>query len=397
MSEELSLGNLTREKLYELIWSTPATKIGEQFGVSAGAILHRCSRQGIPRPGRGYWAKLAAGKPPELPPLPPTPLETLRQAGKSDAVVNLSTQADQSLSHPIAAALLSKVKSASLGSDRQRVHLREEELPEAEISKTQAPRAAAAFEALLKIVEPRGILFKRSQSSWAGGFFRRGNDRMYIKIEEALVDKSGPAGRNHRSYAPWDTSNKVASGYLTFIVNPERYGIKTEMRWEESAKLSLEKLIGQMAKEMCRHFAERQRQRQEQAIAHEKYRIESEIRWKKYQEELLLRQQAEARQKHEVALKQAAEARKQSLLRAAELWRLATNTEVFVEECARRWQVAQSGELAPEQMAWLTWAREVANSMNPFTSNYPDPSCDGAFDNVAIPFGGPYPACHQFP
>lgn len=54
---------LTREQAYELAWSAPLTTLAPEVGQS-NVMLGRVLREaGIPLPGVGYWAKLAAGKP----------------------------------------------------------------------------------------------------------------------------------------------------------------------------------------------------------------------------------------------------------------------------------------------------------------------------------------------
>ena len=50
------------EKLKELVWEMPVTKVGEHFGVSGNAIRKRCQKYNIKTPGRGYWQKKRAGK-----------------------------------------------------------------------------------------------------------------------------------------------------------------------------------------------------------------------------------------------------------------------------------------------------------------------------------------------
>lgn len=52
-----SLSTLTREELYELVWSKPATAIASNFGISDVAVAKHCKKQEVPRPSRGYWAK----------------------------------------------------------------------------------------------------------------------------------------------------------------------------------------------------------------------------------------------------------------------------------------------------------------------------------------------------
>ena len=53
---------LTREQLYELVWSEPMHRLGKQIGISDVAIAKHCRRLGIPLPLRGYWNNLHAGK-----------------------------------------------------------------------------------------------------------------------------------------------------------------------------------------------------------------------------------------------------------------------------------------------------------------------------------------------
>ena len=65
---------ITRQELYELIWSKPMTKVAKDFDVSDVWISKVCKQADIPRPPVGYWQKLEAGKKTEKKPLPPTKL-----------------------------------------------------------------------------------------------------------------------------------------------------------------------------------------------------------------------------------------------------------------------------------------------------------------------------------
>ena len=62
---------LTRQQLYDRVWSTPAWKLGPELGMSGRGLAKLCGREGIPVPNRGYWAKLQVGKAPKPTPLPP--------------------------------------------------------------------------------------------------------------------------------------------------------------------------------------------------------------------------------------------------------------------------------------------------------------------------------------
>lgn len=61
---------LTREALYELVWSEPMIKVGARFNVSGSYMARICELLNVPRPERGYWAKLEVGTAPKKPELP---------------------------------------------------------------------------------------------------------------------------------------------------------------------------------------------------------------------------------------------------------------------------------------------------------------------------------------
>jgi len=61
---------MSREELYKEVWSEPVIKVAERYGVSATAVAKWCKKLNVPRPGRGYWARKAAGQRVRKPPLP---------------------------------------------------------------------------------------------------------------------------------------------------------------------------------------------------------------------------------------------------------------------------------------------------------------------------------------
>jgi hypothetical protein len=61
---------ISREDLYELVWSKPMRDLAKDFGISDVGLAKRCRRLGIPVPGRGYWARVDAGQQPYRPKLP---------------------------------------------------------------------------------------------------------------------------------------------------------------------------------------------------------------------------------------------------------------------------------------------------------------------------------------
>ena len=63
--------SLTRNELYEMIWTEPMTKVAPRFGLSDVGLAKVCKRDDIPRQPAGYWAQKQVGKEPDRTPLPP--------------------------------------------------------------------------------------------------------------------------------------------------------------------------------------------------------------------------------------------------------------------------------------------------------------------------------------
>lgn len=68
---------VTREQLYELVWSEPLSRLCKSIGISDVAIAKHCRKAAIPIPERGYWNKLQAGQEVKRSPLSPRDLATM--------------------------------------------------------------------------------------------------------------------------------------------------------------------------------------------------------------------------------------------------------------------------------------------------------------------------------
>lgn len=72
---------LSRQDLYQLVWTEPITTLAKRFGISDRGLTKVCQRSDIPAPPRGYWAKIAAGGAFERPNLPIRPDLSSRKIG----------------------------------------------------------------------------------------------------------------------------------------------------------------------------------------------------------------------------------------------------------------------------------------------------------------------------
>lgn len=52
--------DITRQELYDLVWSRPIMHVAKDFGISGSMLSRICKDRNVPKPPRGYWANLQA-------------------------------------------------------------------------------------------------------------------------------------------------------------------------------------------------------------------------------------------------------------------------------------------------------------------------------------------------
>ncbi len=85
-----------RETLYNEVWEKPVTEVAKRYKVSDVAIHKVCKALDIPTPPAGYWAKLRAGKPVSVIPLPSSDKPS-RKTGIQTGSTNQATEKKESL------------------------------------------------------------------------------------------------------------------------------------------------------------------------------------------------------------------------------------------------------------------------------------------------------------
>jgi len=61
--------DLDRESLFAMVWDRPTTEVAKELGISDVALGKLCQRLQVPKPPRGYWAMVKAGRVPKRPSL----------------------------------------------------------------------------------------------------------------------------------------------------------------------------------------------------------------------------------------------------------------------------------------------------------------------------------------
>lgn len=173
---------LTRRELYEMIWARPMTKVAAELGISDVALHKICDKHRIPAPSRGYWAKVAAGKPQKRPlfrdvsdplierifiqgspsaALPPE-VKAARAKAKLDRekrkeMPPLPTHPSQD-AHPVLVRLAKKLEAAKAGNDGF-IRLSDPSLFSMTISPASGTRALLIAERLIVLAPVQGCRF----------------------------------------------------------------------------------------------------------------------------------------------------------------------------------------------------------------------------------------------
>lgn len=167
---------VTREALYEEVWSAPATIVSPRYGLSDAGLLKVCKRLQIPVPGRGYWARVQAGRSVRKPPLPalasgrrlgPTPLspdEVALRARVQEAVLQtresqpqISVPSDLVEPHALVREAASRLKQREGWDHPAGVRSAPKEVLNLQVTMNSLDRALRLMDTLLKALEPSGF------------------------------------------------------------------------------------------------------------------------------------------------------------------------------------------------------------------------------------------------
>lgn len=106
MAANVAEKELTREELYERVWSTPMRHLAAEFGLSDVGLAKLCERHKIPRPSRGHWAKVERGKRVQQRPLAPIDDKSLQTIRFHECHISNGAGAKKLAADPEIAALI---------------------------------------------------------------------------------------------------------------------------------------------------------------------------------------------------------------------------------------------------------------------------------------------------
>lgn len=224
---------ITRKQLYRLVWTTPVSHLAPQYGISDVALAKLCWRRSIPRPSRGYWARLAAGQmllQPELPPVP--------EGQDRPVVVRLLSRmapvvipaAGERL-HPIAEKMRRRLLVYKRD-HRGLICLEAAGLPFVAVSPALVEKATAASHVLLSHAE-RCQWVIDTGAHGRGLEIRRGHRSLQFRIEEELAPTSQSAGGTKRK----------PTGCLRLLTNRKGPATTHGRSWADRGKVPFDQFL----------------------------------------------------------------------------------------------------------------------------------------------------------
>ena len=368
-----------RESLYEEVWSEPMTLVAERYGVSDVGLAKICRKLFIPLPGRGYWAKIRAGRAMRRKPLPkigdkrlpyielhkvnPTQLEARRDAKRqqqsakktaSPIIVPLILTDP----HPLISATAKYLTKRTASRLENGIRSNPEKVLHVEVTDQVLDRALLIFDTLIKELAKRQINV-RVDCQKMQTILDVDGAAVSIKLSERIkatphipTEQEQKALERYQRSSPWNYNRRYPNvprydfhptGILTI-----KLGHNLSRRWSDTQHAPLQKRLGDVIAGLMILAAEIKAIETEKARKEEEYRQAVE----KYQYQL-------QRRENEIAAFKAVE-------EEAKLWERACRLRAYadaLEFMSKSHMVMPSGN--PE---WIAWVRAKADWLDPVTA-----------------------------
>ncbi|TLM79158.1 hypothetical protein ACONUD_14470 [Microbulbifer harenosus] len=373
---------MTREELYELVWTKPVSNLAAEFNLSDKGLNKKCLRHNIPCPPVGYWAKVQNGHKVKRTPLPRNTnpeLETVMFWPKSDTVIAVKAPAshlteeqfEKALAYTIPEqvnryhSVVAACRKAYKESGKRRnidnygrvTFPRLTANPGFKVTPETFDRACLFLQGMITLFGSIGWSFveryaSRSDTAASWGF-KHGNEILSFEIKE-LVTKMSVSERNSQTETGKRTSRRnepdfsflsysppyyKSTGKIEFAI--ELYSPGFKVRWKDNGTELIEHQLSTITQGFSRAF-EYSRLR---TIENEKRRLEYE--------------KQEAVRKEQARLQRIEKECRERLFSLADTFDKVTKLKHLITAFETK------GCDDPRLVEWLSWAREVANDLDP--------------------------------
>jgi hypothetical protein len=380
LEDQSEIITISRQQLYEEVWTTPTVTLAKRYGVSDVALAKICRKHKIPKPSLGHWARVAHGKQVERQPLPAIDDPRLQQIRIRKRV---GEHGEESLSPVMQAALAAEkaetncihvsqhlealhplvgrtLKSLHSARKDERGLVRPVAQPclDIAVGPNSIERAARIMDALVKALEGRGypvtILEKERKRLTCVKVM---DETLHIQLREGTnrtERQLTPAQKKEREQSPWMYSHPkydfVPSGCLTLYIGSDEYLGGSRVIWADGAKQRIEHCLNSFicgllkaanAVKVVRAKRDRQEREWERQ---ERRRLQEEERIRKEKERI------------------------RDLETEVTSWEKSLMIRQYlsvVKEAA----IKKHGQIKPgsELSEWLSWGHRYADSIDPLT------------------------------
>ena len=353
---------VTRQELYDQVWSTPLVKLAVNYGVSDVALAKACKRLNVPRPPPGYWTQIASGRRIKKPALPKkdedTPESTTIGANRptiysatGESVVTgvqkIVVPDDLRGCHPLISATRKSLES-SKPQENQLLHAVHAGTLSVAVSRSSMHRALRIMEAIIVAAEAFGW---KVESPGERGGTQITPENVPVSLE--LIEK---VDRSEKERPPnvqywYKTYSYAPTGHLVIrITNYLDNGMRRS--WSDGKLQRLENVLPEVfagVKLAAEHLQKR--------------RLEFEERERQWAEERRKREELEKRVKIE-------KERRDQLELEMVGWQKAKVIRGFCDALQARAQNSPDEFPAESTNRWLAWARALASKHDPFENRY---------------------------
>lgn len=354
---------LSRQELYDKIWTTPASKLAREFGLSDVGLAKICRRYDIPRPPRGYWAKLAHGQQVPRPSLPQLDDEALKEVRffrqsffspeertEHDAPIEQKIVVPETLvkPHPLIASTREALRSAEPRDDKL-LPINTAANLNIRVSRSSLGRALRIFDRLVKEWERAGGTVVVGAKDYCGNLrtvFRLHDDQVPVDLFEIVDRKSLDDDGNRRwSYRGW---KYTPTGRL--VLQADCYAESLRKRWADGKRQRVDTMLDSVVRglaDILEHY--RQQRLDNECVERQKVKVAA------------VREAAEKREERD-------EQRRKEIEQNAADWQKSTEIRSYL--AALRAEIAEHRlkPTRPEEFAkWLGWADWYADFLDPLT------------------------------
>lgn len=386
---------LTREELYELVWTEPMQTLAKKYGLSDVGLAKVCKRMRIPTPWRGYWARKAAGQQlgrDRLPKLAAALAEELaavvirKPSGARAAMIDDVGPVSQQRSfealnenrilvqerldnpHPLVQAAVHALRRAKPNKDSGVLELATPApILSVEVTLATVDRAMCVFDALIRALELRQMSVRveppgrnsYGQDTPAKTVVSIGEELVEIRLGERVLRKqAGPETRGGREHRSWTDPQYVwiATGQLE--VQIQSYWAEGIRKTWGDGKRRVEEYLNDFIVALVAA-----------AEAHRQHRLETEERNRQFQLE-------EERRQRAIQEREDRAARIRALKHAVARWNLSRDIRAYIAES--RAAIDRGAAAGEDFQDWLTWAQGYVDRLDPLAGKLlvpedPDP------------------------